>query len=112
VTASRPPDLVLEQLDQTYRRTGARRYRYGAAAYGYAAELELISVGFVTDYPGSWALGAERSNRTSRGLRPIHFRHTPPTGFVVRGLAGKSPANPGHKMAVRKGRAFLQILVI
>lgn len=62
VTAARLrfPDFALERLDQVYRRTRPGNYRYGAAAYGYAAELELNAAGFVTRYPGLWALEAQR----------------------------------------------------
>ena len=45
----------LGRLEQTYRRTGATTLAYTSPAYGYSAELEVASCGFVTLYPGLWS---------------------------------------------------------
>jgi len=48
------PELMLEPLEQTYRRTGATTYHYEAPAHRFAAELEVNAAGFVVRYPGLW----------------------------------------------------------
>ena len=52
------PSLVLEPLDQLYRRTGARTYVYESAGGRFVAELRVNEAGFVVDYPGLWAYEA------------------------------------------------------
>jgi hypothetical protein len=49
------PELTLEPLRQTYRRTGEHTYAYESPQHGYAAELRVNAVSFVVDYPGLWA---------------------------------------------------------
>jgi len=48
------PELTLEPLEQTYRRTGPTTYHYEAAGHGFAADLEVNAAGFVVRYPGLW----------------------------------------------------------
>jgi hypothetical protein len=48
------PQLTLERLDQTYRRTGERTYRYTSAT-GFTGELEVDEHGLVITYEGGWA---------------------------------------------------------
>jgi uncharacterized protein len=48
------PAFVLEPLEQSYRRTGDRSYRYASAGGSFTAELEVDESGFVTRYPGGW----------------------------------------------------------
>ena len=48
------PSLTLERLDQTYRRTGERTYRYTSAT-GFTGELEVDEHGLVVTYEGGWA---------------------------------------------------------
>lgn len=48
------PQLTLERLDQTYRRTGERTYRYTSAT-GFTGELEVDKHGLVVTYEGGWA---------------------------------------------------------
>ncbi len=45
---------VLDRLDQTYRRLTPTTVAYAAPAFGYAAHLEHVPVGFITDYPNLW----------------------------------------------------------
>ena len=47
------PQLTLERLDQTYRRTGERTYRYTSAT-GFTGELEVDEHGLVVSYEGGW----------------------------------------------------------
>lgn len=49
------PSFEFERLTQTYRRTGESTYRYESTT-GVAADLEVNSIGFVTNYPGLWQL--------------------------------------------------------
>jgi hypothetical protein len=48
------PGFVLEPLDQIYRRTGEKTYRYESAGGSFAADLEVNEAGFVTLYPSFW----------------------------------------------------------
>jgi len=48
------PQLTLERLDQTYRRTGDRTYQYTSAT-GFTGELEVDEHGLVVTYEGGWA---------------------------------------------------------
>ena len=50
----RYPDLRLERLDQTYRRTGEHTWRYTSAT-GFTGELEVDEYGLVRMYEGGWA---------------------------------------------------------
>jgi uncharacterized protein len=50
------PELVLERLDQQYRRLDRYRYAYRAPGTGYAGILEVTDAGFVTRYPGLWEM--------------------------------------------------------
>ena len=54
----RLPELTLEPLEQVYRRTGDRTYRYESRAGRpddpFAVELAVDGEGFVTHYPGLW----------------------------------------------------------
>lgn len=48
------PGFELEPLEQVYRRTGERTYRYSSADGTFVRDLEVDAVGFVTRYPGFW----------------------------------------------------------
>lgn len=48
------PELRLELLEQTYRRTSETEYAYRAPVFGYAEALEVPEIGFITSYPGLW----------------------------------------------------------
>lgn len=48
------PELVLETLEQTYRRLDDRTYRYESGGGTFMAELEVDELGLVTRYPGLW----------------------------------------------------------
>lgn len=50
------PSFRLEPLDQLYRRTGRRAYRYESAGGRFVRELEVDASGLVTRYPGFWKL--------------------------------------------------------
>jgi hypothetical protein len=47
------PSFELEPLSQVYRRLDESHYRYESST-GFTADLEVNSVGFVTNYPGIW----------------------------------------------------------
>ena len=46
------PSFTLEPLEQTYRRTAERSYRYESAGGEFVADLEVDAFGLVTRYPG------------------------------------------------------------
>jgi uncharacterized protein len=46
------PSLVLEPLEQRYRRLDERTYRYESAGGSFVAELEVNAAGLVVHYPG------------------------------------------------------------
>jgi hypothetical protein len=48
------PGFHLERLDQTYRRTGERAYRYESADGAFVRDLDVDEAGFPTRYPGFW----------------------------------------------------------
>jgi hypothetical protein len=48
------PAFGLEPLDQVYRRTGERTWRYSSADGAFVRDLEVDEAGFVTRYPGFW----------------------------------------------------------
>ena len=48
------PELTLEVLEQTYRRTAAREYEYESAGGAFRRTLAVSGAGFVTRYPGLW----------------------------------------------------------
>ncbi len=48
------PELRMELLEQTYRRTSETNYVYRAPVFGYAEVLEVSEIGFITHYPGLW----------------------------------------------------------
>jgi hypothetical protein len=48
------PEMVLERLEQRYRRLTTSTYDYHAPGVGYAGILEVDPIGFVTRYPGLW----------------------------------------------------------
>lgn len=48
------PSLEMERLDQTYRRTGERAYRYESAGGTFVRDIEVNDAGLVTRYPGIW----------------------------------------------------------
>jgi hypothetical protein len=52
------PELKLEKLQQRYHRVTLNTYDYQAPSVGYAAPLQVSDLGFVTQYPGLWALEA------------------------------------------------------
>jgi hypothetical protein len=47
------PSFALEPFEQTYRRLAPSRYRYESAS-GFAADLDVDDVGFVTRYGDVW----------------------------------------------------------
>lgn len=49
----RYPELRLERLEQTYRRTGQRTWQYTSAT-GFTGALEVDEHGFVLAYEGGW----------------------------------------------------------
>lgn len=48
------PGFHLERLEQTYRRTGERTYRYESADGAFVRDLDVDDAGFPTRYPGFW----------------------------------------------------------
>ena len=52
------PECTLERLEQRYHRVTLDTYDYQAPRLGYAASLQVSDLGFVTQYPGLWALEA------------------------------------------------------
>lgn len=50
------PSFRLEPLDQTYRRTGRRTYRYESAGGRFVRDLDVDASGLVARYPGFWEL--------------------------------------------------------
>jgi hypothetical protein len=52
------PELTLGRLEQRYRRVALDKYDYQAPGFGYTAILQVSELGFVTQYPGLWALEA------------------------------------------------------
>ena len=48
------PGFALERLDQSYRRTGERTYRYESAGGTFVRDIEVNEAGLVTRYPGFW----------------------------------------------------------
>lgn len=62
------PEMRMEMLEQTYRRTGATAYAYAAPTLHYATTLEVADTGFVTEYPLLWKcvshLATDAGNRS------------------------------------------------
>jgi hypothetical protein len=56
------PNLTLEPLAQSYRRTAAGTYRYESAGGRFVADLDVDAAGFVTRYAEIW--------QRETGLRP------------------------------------------
>jgi uncharacterized protein len=52
------PELTLGRLGHRYHRVARDQYDYRAPAFDYAAILQVSDLGFVTQYPGLWALEA------------------------------------------------------
>jgi hypothetical protein len=50
----RYPSMELEPLEQRYRRTGERTYRYESGGGAFTSELLVDADGFVLDYAGLW----------------------------------------------------------
>src|SRR5512143_1269845 len=50
------PSFRLEPLDQVYRRTGRRTYRYESAGGRFTRDLDVDANGLVTRYPGFWEI--------------------------------------------------------
>ena len=48
------PNFTLEPLEQNYRRTGTKTYRYKALNGNFIKRLTVNDFGFVTNYPGFW----------------------------------------------------------
>jgi hypothetical protein len=48
------PGFALERLEQTYRRTGERSYRYESAGGAFVRDIEVSEAGLVTRYPDFW----------------------------------------------------------
>jgi uncharacterized protein len=60
VTAAwlRFPEMVLQPLEQVYRRTSARTFQYESAGGAFRAELEVNEHGLVTTYGDIWSAEA------------------------------------------------------
>lgn len=60
------PELTLEPLEQTYRRTGERAYVYESARGAFRADLALDAQGFVVRYGELWVAepGTGRASRS------------------------------------------------
>ena len=52
------PELTVGRLEHRYRHVAVDKYDYQAPGFGYAAILQMSDLGFVTQYPGLWALEA------------------------------------------------------
>jgi uncharacterized protein len=52
------PEYTLERLEQRYYRVSLDTYDYQAPRVGYSGLLQVSDIGFVTQYPGCWALEA------------------------------------------------------
>jgi hypothetical protein len=50
------PSFSLEPLEQLYRRTGRRTYRYESAGGRFTRDLDVDANGLVIRYPGFWEL--------------------------------------------------------
>lgn len=50
------PELRLEPLPQRYRRVSETTYQYESPTQGFAADLRVNAVGFVTSYPSLWEI--------------------------------------------------------
>jgi hypothetical protein len=48
------PAFSLEPLDQVYEHIGDASYRYESAGGAFVAQLQVNSLGFVTNYPNLW----------------------------------------------------------
>ena len=48
------PSFGLERLDQTYRRTDERAYRYSSAVGAFVRDIQVNEAGLVTLYPDFW----------------------------------------------------------
>ncbi len=48
------PELLLERLEQEYRRLNETDYDYNSPRFGYHETLVVTGVGFVTEYPPFW----------------------------------------------------------
>ena len=48
------PELILERLEQEYRRVNETEYDYNSPRFGYHETLTVTGVGFVTEYPPFW----------------------------------------------------------
>jgi len=55
------PEFTLELLEQVYHRLAEDTYRYGSADGAFVRDLTVNPSGFVTLYPGFWALEDARS---------------------------------------------------
>jgi hypothetical protein len=54
------PDLSLQRLEQTYRRTGEQTYWYESPDVPYAGELRVNDAGFIVSYPHLWVAEGTR----------------------------------------------------
>ena len=52
------PGFTLEPLEQRYRRTGERAWRYESAGGAFVRDLAVGDDGFVVRYPGLWEAAA------------------------------------------------------
>lgn len=52
------PALTLGRLEQRYKRVAHDTYAYHAPRFDYAGQLQVSNHGFVTQYPGLWAVEA------------------------------------------------------
>jgi hypothetical protein len=59
------PELSLRRLDQAYGRRGEREYAYESLGGSFRTTLQVSRAGFVTDYPGLWAILDEPAEPTA-----------------------------------------------
>jgi uncharacterized protein len=52
------PDFSMKPLEQVYRRTGPRTYRYESDRGAFTAEIEVNDAGMVRSYEGLWTAEA------------------------------------------------------
>ncbi len=60
------PTFKLEPLEQVYHRSGESAYHYEVPDSGFVRELAVDAMGFVTSYPGLWAMEASSTPLDSR----------------------------------------------
>jgi hypothetical protein len=64
------PELSLRRLDQAYGRRGELEYAYESLGGSFRTTLQVSPAGFVTDYPGLWAILDEPPEPTAAPSPP------------------------------------------